>query len=127
MRVFFTLLCFLSFIFNASALEKPISHYCIPDSTQISCQLELALVCGPHYKDGCLTGQTTVHSCVLQQSGEPCNRPVQLLCVSGLRDGCETGTTTTHQCVPYVGPTCESNAEFSCPGGFHDACVSSIE
>lgn len=126
MQGLFVVLMLSVFTFNVSAFDKPNSHFCNPDSTQISCQLELALVCGPSYQDGCLTGQTKVHKCVLRPSGELCNRPVQLLCVSGLRDGCETGRTTRHQCVPYTGPSCDSGESFSCPQGFHDSCNSTL-
>lgn len=122
MKGFFAVVLLSLLSFAALAFEKPSSHYCMPNSSQISCQLELALVCGPNYKDGCLTGQSTVHKCILQPSGELCRVPVQLLCIAGLRDGCDTGKTTRHECVPYIGPTCDTNDGFTCPEGFHDTC-----
>lgn len=122
MKSLLAILLFCGFNFSVSASEKPGSHFCLPNTTQISCQLELALVCGAGYKDGCLTRQSNVHKCVLQPNGSACSAPVQLLCISGLRDGCETGRSTRHQCLPYVGPLCDSGEAFSCPEGFLDTC-----
>lgn len=108
---------------NAFAIDKPGSHYCRPDTTTISCQLELALVCGQGYIDGCLSGSTRVHKCVLRNEGPACNLEIQILCPKGFRDGCEIGRTTRHQCVPVIGPRCDSGEEFVCPEGFQDTCA----
>ena len=124
MKSLLVILAFCLLSLSAFADEKPSSHYCMPNSTSISCRLELALVCGQGYQDGCLTGQTSTHKCILQPSGASCIVPVEILCVAGLRDGCISGRTTRHQCVPYVGPSCDSGADFSCPEGFHDSCDS---
>lgn len=122
MKTFLLLLLLCGLTLPAFALEKPRSHYCMPVSTNISCQLELALVCGDGYIDGCLNQTTRVHKCVLKNEGASCNTPVQILCIQGFRDGCEIGRTTRHQCVPVTGPTCDSGEPFSCPEGFKDLC-----
>ena len=122
MKVIFAMVLFLFFSAGTSAWTKPGSHLCIPDRTEISCVRELALVCGLDYKDGCLTGESSVHRCMLQPMGADCNVPTQILCIPGFRDGCETGRTTRHQCVPFEGPACDSGESFTCPKGFHDAC-----
>ena len=122
MRSLLTIIMLSLISFGASGFEKPRSHFCRPNSTNISCRLELVLVCGADFQDGCLTGQTSVHKCVLQPVGPSCREPVQLLCISGLKDGCDTGRSNRHQCVPYIGPSCDSDAEFSCPTGFQDTC-----
>ena len=115
MRILFFLLMFLS----ATAFAKG-RHFCEPSRTDIPCRLELALICGDGYIDGCLTQQTSVHRCVLRNEGPSCQLDIAILCPEGFRDGCEIGRTTRHQCVPVAGPSCAES--FSCPEGFTDAC-----
>ena len=87
MKLFFVgLIFFSSFVF---AKPGPGNHYCRPSSTTISCRLELALVCGDGYIDGCLTQQTRFHRCVLKNEGISCSQDVAILCADGFRDGCE--------------------------------------
>lgn len=110
-------------LLSSMAFAKPGGHhYCRPDSTNISCRLELALVCGDGYIDGCLTQETRVHRCVLKDEGESCATEIQILCPEGFRDGCEINRTSRHQCVPVKGEKCEEDHNFMCPEGFNDDC-----
>lgn len=120
MKLLIALIMFCGVFLEAKAFEKPKFHFCRPNSTKISCQLQLALVCGTGYIDGCLTQQTNTHRCVLKNEGVSCDTPLQILCVAGFRDGCENGRSDRHQCVPVPGPSCSMS--FDCPEGFHDTC-----
>jgi hypothetical protein len=120
-KIYVALILLLGLHLQARADDARL-HYCQPDETNISCRLELALVCGGDYIDGCLTQATQVHKCVLRNEGASCDTPVQILCIQGFRDGCEIGRSTRHQCVPVNGPHCKSGEEWSCPEGFSDRC-----
>lgn len=120
-KIFIALLLLVGLHLQAKA-DDGRRHFCQPDETNISCQLELALVCGAGYIDGCLNQTTQVHKCVLRNEGPSCDTPVQILCIQGFRDGCEIGRTTRHQCVPVTGPSCKSDEDWSCPEGFTDRC-----
>lgn len=122
MKTLMIALMMMSMSFLAHAEKDVRRHFCRPNSTNISCQLELALVCGPGYVDGCLVAQTQTHSCVRVNEGPLCTEPVQILCVQGFRDACETGESNHHQCVPVKGPACKSGEAFDCPEGFTDDC-----
>ena len=113
----------LVLILSTGAFAKPGRHFCSPTITGIPCQLELALICGDDYVDGCLTGQTTTHQCVLSNEGEPCDEDIQVRCPRDFRDGCNLGETTRHQCVPVEGPSCRVEP-YDCPEGFTDSCDS---
>ncbi len=110
-------------LLSSMAYARPgAHHYCRPDSTSISCRLELVLLCGDGYIDGCLTQETKVHRCVLKNEGAPCSEEVEILCTDGFRDACEMSSTSRHQCVPVKGVKCEDDYYFMCPEGFSDDC-----
>lgn len=111
----------LVLVLSTGAFAKPGRHFCRPSTTDIPCQLELALVCGEGYIDGCLTQQTDTHRCILKNEGESCSTDLEILCPEHFRDGCELGRTTRHQCVPVSGPSCAVES-FDCPEGFTDSC-----
>ena len=121
MKILFVLLLVLGMNLSASA-DGSKRHFCQPDESDISCRLELALVCGAGYIDGYLNQTTNVHKCVLKQEGPSCDLEVQILCPAGFRDGCEIGRTTRHQCVPVTGPACKEGGQWVCPDGFTDRC-----
>lgn len=97
-------------------------HECRPKN-EMSCIVEISLVCPPGYYDGCLSGETKNHQCVLSDVGPGCDLDMNLGCPENFEDGCLTGQTNIHTCVPSRGALCTHESILSCPSGFEDSCL----
>lgn len=89
---------------------------------ELSCRIDLQILCPQGQIDGCVTGQTRTHQCVAA-SPVSCAQDLQILCPPGFRDGCEMGQTTTHRCVRPNAVSCEIELQILCPAGFRDGCI----
>jgi hypothetical protein len=97
-------------------------HRCVPKA-EISCIVDLPLVCPPGYLDGCVTRETRTHQCLSVEEGPPCDLEMTLNCPRNFIDGCVTRETAVHFCVPVRGGLCRPGRSFSCPSGFEDSCA----
>ena len=97
-------------------------HQCVP-KVEVSCVVDLPLVCPPGYLDGCISQESPTHQCRPIMEGPDCDLQLGLNCPANFIDGCVTHETDIHFCVPIRGGRCTKEKLFSCPSGFEDSCA----